>query len=195
MTRWTLASSRTPRHADGLAYALFLVDQEFLRQHVQHLLVRRNRQRPRGVDHPVHVRLRDLLVADRNDAVRVVALYVATGDARVDVIDLAAGHQLRLLHGAADGFDGGVDVHHHAALEAAGGAGADADDFDGVLGRHGADDGGDLGCADIQTDDQIPIFTLATHRSFTSSSGCRAARRRGAASPPRIRSRNASPRG
>jgi hypothetical protein len=41
---------------------------------------------------------------------------MAAGDAHVDRVDLAAGHQLGLLHRPLDGLDGGLDVDHHALL-------------------------------------------------------------------------------
>ena len=51
VTMCTLASSRTPRHADRIANALLAVDDEFLRQHMQDALVGRNRHRLGGLDH------------------------------------------------------------------------------------------------------------------------------------------------
>jgi len=50
---------------------------------------------------------------------RVEALDVACGVSRVDLADLAVGHQLRLFQRALDGVDGGLDVHHHAAAQPA----------------------------------------------------------------------------
>jgi hypothetical protein len=40
----------------------------------------------------------------------------------VHALDLAVGHQLGLLERLLDALHGGVDVHHHAALQAVAGA-------------------------------------------------------------------------
>jgi len=84
------------------------------------------------------------------------------GDSRVDRVDLAAGHELGLLHRALNRLDGGFDVHHHALFEAPGGVGADPDHLDITVGLHLADNGDHLGRADIETDEQI-AFLFACH--------------------------------
>ena len=53
------------RHADRVADALLAVDDEFLRQHVQDLLVGGDRHRLGGVDDVLDVAVAHLLVADR----------------------------------------------------------------------------------------------------------------------------------
>ena len=55
-------------HAERLAHVLLAVDDEFLRQDVQDLLVVRDRDRLRRLDHAVDVGLRDFLVLDRDHA-------------------------------------------------------------------------------------------------------------------------------
>ena len=117
-------------HADRLADAFLAVDQEFLRQDVQDLLVGRNRDGARRVDHALDVFGRHFLVADRDDAVRVQAAHVAAGDAGVHRVNLAAGHQLRFLDGALDRLHRRLDVDDDAALQAARRMRAEADDFD-----------------------------------------------------------------
>ncbi len=117
-------------HADRIADAFLRVDDVFLRQHVQDLLVGRDGDRLGGVDHPLHVALHHLFVLDGHDAVRIEAAYVAAGDAGVHRMDFAARHELRFFDRALDGLDGGFDVHHHALLQAARRVAADADDFD-----------------------------------------------------------------
>ena len=46
-----------PRHADGIADALLRIDDVFLRQHVQDLLIGRNRDRLGRIDHALDVAL------------------------------------------------------------------------------------------------------------------------------------------
>ena len=104
------------RHADRIADAFLAVDDEFLRQHVQNLLVGGDRDRLGRVDHVLDIAVRDLLVADRDDAVGVEAAHVAAGDAGVDRVDLAAGHQLGLFDRALDRLHGRLDIDHHAFL-------------------------------------------------------------------------------
>jgi hypothetical protein len=144
-------------HAQRLLDAVLLVDHVLLRQHVEDLAVLGDVHRPGRVEHAVDVRLPDLLVLHRHHALGVEAADVAAGDAGVDRADLAARHQLRLLDGAADRGDGGVDVDHHALAQAARGLGADADDVDAV-GRQLADDAADLGGADVEADDQLALL-------------------------------------
>ncbi len=79
---------------------------------------------------------------------------MGAGDAGEHRVDLAVGHQLGLFHGALDGLLCGFDVHHHAALEAARGVTAQADDLDAAVGLHLADDGHDLAGADVQSHHQ-----------------------------------------
>ena len=55
VTRCTFASRRTPGHAQRLLHALLAVDQELLRQDVQDLLIRGNRDGLGSVDDAVHV--------------------------------------------------------------------------------------------------------------------------------------------
>ena len=54
------------RHTDRFADPFLAVDDEFLRQDMQDLLVGRNRDRSRSVDHAIHVARADLGVAKTN---------------------------------------------------------------------------------------------------------------------------------
>src|SRR5690606_9734174 len=116
-------------HAAGLAHAFLVIDDVFLGQDVQHLLVGRNGHRLGGVQYPVDIRLHYLALADGDDAMGVHAADMVAGDAGEHRVDLAACHQLRLFDGALDGLHGGLDIHHDALLHAAGRMRADADDF------------------------------------------------------------------
>jgi hypothetical protein len=86
---------------------------------------------------------------------------VAAGDAGVDLAHLAAGHHLDLGDRARDRIHRGLDVDHHAALEAAGFLGADPEHAQPPLGIEFADDGDDLGGADVEADDQVAFGFFA----------------------------------
>ena len=144
-------------HAERLADAVLLVDDELLGQDMDDLPVHGDGDGLGGVDDAAHVLLGDLAVLDGDDALGVDPLDVAAGDPGVDRFDLAAGHQLRLFDGLADRGDRALDVDDHPLAQPARRAGADADDVDPVLGDV-ADDGADLGGADVETDDQIFPF-------------------------------------
>ena len=107
-------------------------------------------------------RPRHFAVADRHDARRVAALHVVAGNRRVDRADLAAGHQLGFLDRALDRLHRRLDVHHHAALEAARLVRADADHFDRIARRILADQRHDLRGADVEADDQ-GLVAFAIH--------------------------------
>ena len=141
------------RHADRLLDTVLIVDDEFLRQHVEHLTVHRERDRPCGVEHPLHVARTHLAALDRHHTVAVEALDVVSGGADDDGTDLAARHQLRFLGRLADRLDGRLDVDDHALAKPLGDRGADADDLGALRGQLG-DDRADLVGADVQSNDQ-----------------------------------------
>ena len=94
------------------------VDDVFLRQHVQDLLIGRDGDRLGGIDHALDIALHHLLVLDGDDAVRIEAAHVAAGDAGIHRMNFTARHQFGFFHRALDGLHGGFDVHHHAFLQA-----------------------------------------------------------------------------
>src|SRR5215469_4801393 len=106
-----------PRHADRVTDPFLAVDDELLRQHVQDLLIRRNRHRLGSIDHVLDIPVAHLLVAHTHDSVGVEATHVAAGNAGEHRVDLAAGHELCLLHGALDRLHRGFDVDHDALLQ------------------------------------------------------------------------------
>ena len=167
-------------HADGIADAFLAVDQEFLRQHVQDLLVRGNRDGLGRVDHVLDVAVAHFLVADRDHAVRVQAAHVAAGDAGIHRMDLAARHQLGFFDRALDRLHGRLDIDHHAFLQAARRVRAQAQHFDRAVGRDLAHQRDDLGRADIQPHDQSTVGTLrhfdARPLSCRGARQCRASR-------------------
>ena len=85
------------RHADGLADAFLAVDDEFLGQDMQNLLVGRDGNGARGIDYAIDIAAADLGVADRHDAVRIEAAYVAARDPGVHGVNVAAGHEFGFL--------------------------------------------------------------------------------------------------
>jgi hypothetical protein len=111
----------------------------------------------------LHIHRADLAVADRDHPVGVQAPHVAAGDAGIDRVDLAVGHQLGLLDRALNRLHGGFDVHHHALLQAARGLRAHADDLDGTLWGDLPDQGEHLGGADIEAHDDVAIRLLFSH--------------------------------
>ncbi len=149
-------------HTHRLADAVLGIDDEFLGQDVQDLLVGGDGHGARRVDDPLHVAGGHFLVADSDDAMGIQAADMTAGDARVDRVDLAAGHQLGLFHGALNGMHRGFDIHHHTLLEAARGMGTDADDFHTALRRDLTDDGHHLGGADVESHDEV-FFNLLGH--------------------------------
>ena len=93
-------------------------------------------------------------------------------DAGVDGADLDAGHGLGGLDRLADRAHGPVDVGDDALAQAAARHVADAEDGDAVL-VDLADDGRDLGGADVEADDDFAgaRFHCLSARSFQSSGG------------------------
>ncbi|MCY1415824.1 hypothetical protein D9M71_313200 [compost metagenome] len=142
-------------HAQRLAHAFLVVDHVVLGQRVQHALVGGDGDRLGRVEDAVDVRRAHLAVADRHDAVGVQAADVVAGDADECRVDTAAGHLLGLVDGALDRLHGGLDVHHHALLQAAGRMGPDADDLQLAVGRDLAHQRHHLGGADVQADDHF----------------------------------------
>ena len=67
-------------HPDRVLDARLVVDDVLLGQHVDHLAVHRDRDRPGRVDHPLHVQRGDLGALDGHDAAAVETGDVAAGD-------------------------------------------------------------------------------------------------------------------
>jgi hypothetical protein len=150
-------------HPDRVADAfLGVVDDVFLGDGVQDLLVGRHGDGLGRLEHAVEVGIGHFAARHRHDTGRVAALGVAAGNGGVDRADLAAGHQLGFFHRALDRLHGGFDVHHHAALHASRFMRTDADHFDFLAGRILAHQRGDLGGADVESDDQR-LVAFAIH--------------------------------
>src|SRR5450631_1529624 len=142
-------------HAEGLAHAALAVDDEFLLEDVEHLLLHGDVHGARGLDHAVDVVLLHFLVLDRHHAVGVEALDVASRDPGEHFLDLRVGHELGLLEGALDRVYRGLDVHDDALLQTARRVASHADEAQRVLGRDLGDERHDLGGADVEGDEEV----------------------------------------
>src|SRR3990167_4193553 len=150
-------------HAERFLDAVLAVDAELLLEDMQDLLVARQADRAGGFDHPVDVGGRDFLLLDFHHTARIDAADMAAGDAGMHLVDLAIGHQLGLLQRALDCAHRGFDVDHHALLHAVGFVHAHADHLQHAVRLDLADDGHDLGGADIQPDHQVFGFLVSAH--------------------------------
>ena len=153
-------------HAERIAYVFLPVDDEFLRDCVQNLLVGGDVDRARGLHHAVDIHLADFLVLDRVHAVRVEALDVAARDAGVDLAYLAVGHQLGFFQRALDRVHRGFDIHHYAAAQATRGTRAHADNVESAFGRGLGDDADNFGRTNIESDDEIFGVARFGHGQF-----------------------------
>ncbi|MNI41761.1 hypothetical protein D3C73_960230 [compost metagenome] len=106
-------------HADGLADVFLAVDDELLRQHVQHLLVGRDVHRLGGLDDAGNVGGGDFFVLHSDHAAGIEAADMAAGNAGVDVANLAICHQLGFFKRALNGIHSGLDIDDHALAHAA----------------------------------------------------------------------------
>ena len=147
-----------PGHAQGVGNAALVVHNVFLRQDVDHLAVRRNGHGPRRVQSALDVALGNFAALDGNDAVAVDAHDMAAGNAHVDRVDLAAGHELRVFHCLADGLHGLLDVDHHALAQTGGNACADAHHIHQTRLRKFAHHGADLCGADVKAYDELGLI-------------------------------------
>ena len=152
-------------HAQGLAHVLLPVDDEFLRQDVQHLLIVGNRDCLGRFHDAVDVGLGDFLFLDRYHPAGIEASDVASRNAGKHFGDRAIGHQLCLFQHALDRRHRGLDVDDDALFQAPRGLRSQADDVQLLLRRDLGDDGNDLRRADVESDDQI--FRVSHHASFT----------------------------
>src|SRR5207302_771238 len=129
-----------------------------LRNGVQQLPVLRNGLRARDFVRPIHIALADLVPGHGDDALARHRLHVLTGDTRVDVVHLGAGHALGVLHRFANGARRLLDVGDNPATHAGGLGLPDTEhlqdrSFGQVALDFGDDSGGPRG-ADVQRRDE-----------------------------------------
>ena len=144
-------------HPDRLFHVL-PVDDEFLRLHQQQTLVGGDVDGFGRLHHPRHIGSADLAVLDGHHAAGVHAANMATGDAGIDARDLAVGHQLGFFQRLLNALHGGVNVHHHATLEAVAGRHAKPGELELAVGHDFGHHHHDFGGAYVQAYDQIFIF-------------------------------------
>ena len=158
-----------PGHTQRFLDALLAVDNVFLGQDMQNLLVRRNRHRLGRVDHPLQIQAIHFPVLDRHDAVGIEAADVTAGNTHVDRVNLAARHQLSLFHRTLYGLHRRFDVNHHAFLHTLGGVGAYAHNLYVALWPYLTDNRHHLGGTYIKAHDHLLVLPAA-HGSVSPTS-------------------------
>src|SRR3989338_8810358 len=153
-------------HAKRFLDAVLAVDTELLFEDVQNLLVTRQADRAGGFDHSLDVGGCDLLLLDLHHAARIDAADVAAGDAGVNLMNFAISHQLGLFQRALNCAHRGFDVDHHAFLHTVGFVHAHPDYFQHAVRPDLADNGHNLGSADIQPDHQVFGFLVSANRLY-----------------------------
>jgi hypothetical protein len=131
---------------------------ELLRLHQQQALVGGDVDGLGRLHHTSHIGGRDFLVFHGHHAAGVDAPDVAARDAGVDAADFAVGHQLGFFQGLLDALHRGIDVDHHATLEAIAGRNAQTGQFHFAAGQHLGDHCHDFVGADVQPHHQILEF-------------------------------------
>ena len=149
-------------HADGIAYAVLVVDDVFARQDVEDLAVGVDRYRARPFEDALEVDAGHFATRDRRDSIGRLRANVATGHARVHGADLDARHRLRRVDGVPDRAHRPVDVRYDALAKPAARHVADAENRDAVRvdlaynRRH-------LGRADVETHDDLRTVQAPFH--------------------------------
>jgi len=147
-------------HTHRFAHVFLAVDDEFLRQDMQNLLIHRDVDRACRLDHAIDVKLRNLPILDGDHTVRVEALNMRAGYTGNDVTNLHVRHQLGLFQRALNAGDGGFDVDHHTLFQSARRMLADTQHLEGSLIGDLGDNRDDLRGADIEGHNQILGFAV-----------------------------------
>ena len=149
------------RHSNRVRDAVLLVDDVFLRNVVQQLVIPTQRHRTRDFVHPRDILGADLLGTHGDDAGRTARGHMLTRDAARHVRDPRPRHPLGVLERGGDGARRLVDVAHHPAADAAVFGETDAENLRergarqiaGELRDHGAG----LGAAEIEPGHEAAI--------------------------------------
>ena len=144
-------------HPDGVHDAALVVDHEMLADGVENLVLRRNVDRLGIAHHVLRVLVGDEPVG-RDDGMHAAiadAVDVIAGDAEINRADLDTGHRLGFRQCGADILFGRGQVGDLPLAHAARPGLPQADDVQRTLLVHFADDGADLGGADLESDDDL----------------------------------------
>ena len=147
-------------HAHRFTHVFLAVDDEFLRQDMQDLLIHRDVDGACGLDHAINVKLRNLAIFDGDHAVRVEAFDVRTGNTGDDVTNFHVRHQFSLFQRALNTGDRGFDVDHYAFFQSARRVLANAQHLEASLVGDLGDNRDDLRGADIESHNQILGFAV-----------------------------------
>src|SRR5690606_35885816 len=101
-------------HAYGFTNVFLGIHNEFLGQHMQHLLIGGDVHCLGRLDHSSHIGRSHFFVLDGHHAAGIEAADVAAGDPSVDLADLAIRHELSFLQRSLNGIDSGLNVDDHA---------------------------------------------------------------------------------
>ena len=109
-----------PHHPDGVADVVLLVEKKFLRQHVQHFAVFRQRDALGRFDRAAHILALDVARprSQRDPALAVDAAHVRSRDADHRRFHRHADNRLRFLHRAANRAHREIEVHDLALAPA-----------------------------------------------------------------------------
>ena len=132
---------------------------------MQYLLVGWDRHRLCRVDNAVNVLLKDLLIANGHNPVRIHRANVTAGDTHVNGVDLTARHQLGFLYRALYRIDRGFDIDHDTLFHTSGWMRADAHDLHTTIRVDLADNRDDLRGADIESDNHLLALLLSHYPS------------------------------
>jgi len=160
-----------PAHADGILDAALDVDDEFLGEQVQHLLLGGDGHGAGDFDHLDHVLARDLAALDGEHPLGVGTLDVGPRDAGVHARDVAGGHALGLVDGLGDRRHARFDIDDGAAFHAGHRRHAEPDRLDAAVLAQSGDEARHLGRADVEPDEQISIFPHLFFFPFDSGGG------------------------
>ena len=145
-------ASRLPRNVFD---AFLIVDDVFLRENMEDLLISWYRHCLRGVDNALYILwvYFPITIPDRDDSMGVDAPNVATRDSRIHRIYLTPTHQLGFFDRPLNRLHRRFDIDDHTLLQAARWMRTNSDDLESAFRIDFADDGGNLARANVQPND------------------------------------------
>ncbi len=149
-------------HAERFLDTILIIDDELLRQDMNHFPIHWYCQSFRCIDYAADIFVGNFPVFNSNHSLGVDSLDVATGNTGKDRLDLATGHQLGFLNRLANCIDRTFDIDDDTLTQPPRRAGTNTDDIK-TLVCQCPDYGTDFRCTNIQADNQI--FPLCVHVS------------------------------